>query len=331
MRLPDGDHDHHGRQLIVLRILAAIGYTFHTIAAPRRPRPGRRRRHADRRALGSQQVQRQPQASATTEGSRLMPDLSTRRQPAARRHHPGADEHRAAAAADCRRRRHRRRRRRCRCRRCRRQMPPAPARRRCPSRARRCRCRYRRPACRPPWTPLPPPPPTACRSPPQACRWPAGMPPGAAAACRRRACRRHRIGETMSKPDPPTPPDPHATAAAQTGTNVSTAVANAYLQQRQPEHAGRLADLQPVPATTPGPTRRPGRPTTSRPSRRRRRCRRPGRQLKNTQDATKQQPGQHGQLQQTSRVGSLLATAVRTRPAAPQAGDARASPTSRRR
>ena len=33
----------------------------------------------------------------------------------------------------------------------------------------------------------------------------------------------------MSKPDPPTPPNPTATAAAQTGTNVSTAVANSML------------------------------------------------------------------------------------------------------
>jgi hypothetical protein len=33
----------------------------------------------------------------------------------------------------------------------------------------------------------------------------------------------------MGKPSPPTPPDPYRTAAAQTGTNVSTAVANAYL------------------------------------------------------------------------------------------------------
>jgi len=33
----------------------------------------------------------------------------------------------------------------------------------------------------------------------------------------------------MSKPDPPQPPDPYATAAAQTGTNVSTGVANAFL------------------------------------------------------------------------------------------------------
>src|SRR6188472_3119979 len=33
----------------------------------------------------------------------------------------------------------------------------------------------------------------------------------------------------MSKSDPPTPPNPIATAAAQTGTNVSTAVANSFL------------------------------------------------------------------------------------------------------
>jgi hypothetical protein len=33
----------------------------------------------------------------------------------------------------------------------------------------------------------------------------------------------------MSKPDPPTPPNPVATAAAQTGTNVTTGIANAWL------------------------------------------------------------------------------------------------------
>jgi hypothetical protein len=33
----------------------------------------------------------------------------------------------------------------------------------------------------------------------------------------------------VSKPDAPTPPNPYATAAAQTGTNVSTAVANSFL------------------------------------------------------------------------------------------------------
>jgi len=33
----------------------------------------------------------------------------------------------------------------------------------------------------------------------------------------------------MSKPDPPQPPNPYATAAAQTGTNVATGVANAFL------------------------------------------------------------------------------------------------------
>ena len=34
---------------------------------------------------------------------------------------------------------------------------------------------------------------------------------------------------SLGKPDPPTPPNPYATAAAQTGTNVSTGVANAFL------------------------------------------------------------------------------------------------------
>src|SRR6187399_471001 len=33
----------------------------------------------------------------------------------------------------------------------------------------------------------------------------------------------------MSKPDPPQPPNPYQTAAAQTGTNVGTGVANAFL------------------------------------------------------------------------------------------------------
>ena len=42
----------------------------------------------------------------------------------------------------------------------------------------------------------------------------------------------------MGKPDPPTPPNPYQTAAAQTGTNVSTGVANAFLNnvnQNTPE------------------------------------------------------------------------------------------------
>lgn len=37
------------------------------------------------------------------------------------------------------------------------------------------------------------------------------------------------MGSLFSKPDPPTPPNPIDTARAQTGSNVSTAVANAYL------------------------------------------------------------------------------------------------------
>jgi hypothetical protein len=35
----------------------------------------------------------------------------------------------------------------------------------------------------------------------------------------------------LSKPDPPQPPNPYATAAAATGTNVGTAIANKYLNQ----------------------------------------------------------------------------------------------------
>ena len=46
----------------------------------------------------------------------------------------------------------------------------------------------------------------------------------------------------MSKPDPPTPPNPIATAAAQTGTNVSTGVANAFLNNvNQNTPTGSLA------------------------------------------------------------------------------------------
>ena len=33
----------------------------------------------------------------------------------------------------------------------------------------------------------------------------------------------------MGKPSSPTPPNPYQTASAQTGTNVATSVANAYL------------------------------------------------------------------------------------------------------
>ena len=46
----------------------------------------------------------------------------------------------------------------------------------------------------------------------------------------------------MGKPEAPTPPDPYRTASAQTGTNVSTAVANAYLNNtNQVTPAGNLS------------------------------------------------------------------------------------------
>jgi len=45
----------------------------------------------------------------------------------------------------------------------------------------------------------------------------------------------------LSKPDPPQPPNPYATAAAATGTNVGTAIANKYLNQvNQVTPQGRL-------------------------------------------------------------------------------------------
>jgi len=49
---------------------------------------------------------------------------------------------------------------------------------------------------------------------------------------RHKASRRSRCSQweaKISKPDPPTPPNPYQTAAAQTGTNVSTGVANSFL------------------------------------------------------------------------------------------------------
>ena len=42
--------------------------------------------------------------------------------------------------------------------------------------------------------------------------------------------------------DTPDPPNPIVTAAAQTGSNVSTAVANQF-QQRQSDHAARKPEL----------------------------------------------------------------------------------------
>ena len=48
----------------------------------------------------------------------------------------------------------------------------------------------------------------------------------------------------MSKPDPPTPPNPIATAAAQTGTNVSTGVANAFLNNVNQNTPNWIAELR---------------------------------------------------------------------------------------
>src|SRR4249919_1960747 len=120
------------------------------------------------------------------------------------------------------------------------------------------------------------------------------------------------------KPDPPTPPDPAATARAQTGTNVSTAVANAYLgnvNQRTPDgsldysQSGQYAWTDPtsgqtyqIPTFTATQQLSPG-----------------GLQLKNTQDATKQQLANLANSQ-ANRVQGVLGTPFNPT-GGPQGGD----------
>ena len=90
-------------------------------------------------------------------------------------------------------------------------------------------------------------------------------------ACHRRQCK----GDAkVSKPDPPTPPNPYQTAAAQTGTNVSTGVANAFLNNvnQVTPHGSLNYD---VTGSYSGLTRPPTRHTAFRVLPRRRRCRRP--------------------------------------------------------
>ena len=108
------------------------------------------------------------------------------------------------------------------------------------------------------------------------------------------------------KPDPPTPPDPAATARAQTGTNVGTAIANAWLgnvNQQTPDgtlnysQSGNYAYTDPsngqtyqIPTFTATQQLSPA-----------------GLQLKNTQDASKQGLANLANSQ-IGRVGSVLGT-----------------------
>jgi len=120
------------------------------------------------------------------------------------------------------------------------------------------------------------------------------------------------------KPDPPTPPDPAATARAQTGTNVSTAVANAYLgnvNQQTPDgslsynQSGQYAWTDP---TTNQTYQIPTFTATQQlsPS---------GLQLKNTQDATKQELANLANSQ-ANRVQGVLGTPF-SPSGGPQGGD----------
>ena len=114
------------------------------------------------------------------------------------------------------------------------------------------------PGAPPMGTPMPQAPPSSMplspgMSPPMgagAPPMPQGMPPVTADAVARHAARanaatgRARLLSSrrrpVSKPDPPTPPNPIATAAAQTGTNVSTGGRQRVSEQRQPGHADRV-------------------------------------------------------------------------------------------
>jgi len=120
------------------------------------------------------------------------------------------------------------------------------------------------------------------------------------------------------KPDPPTPPDPAATARAQTGTNVSTAVANAFLgnvNQNTPDgslsynQSGSYGWTDPTTGSTYNiPTFTATQQLS--PS---------GLQLKNTQDATKQQLANLANSQ-ASRVQGVLGTPF-SPSGGPQGGD----------
>jgi hypothetical protein len=124
----------------------------------------------------------------------------------------------------------------------------------------------------------------------------------------------------MSKPDAPTPPDPQATARAQTGTNVSTAVANAYLQninQNTPDgslnydKSGSYDWTDPtsgqtynIPTFTATQSLSPTQLT-----------------LKQSQDRTKQGLANIAETQ-TGRIGDMLNSPLQTTGYGPQAGDA---------
>jgi Chaperone of endosialidase len=123
----------------------------------------------------------------------------------------------------------------------------------------------------------------------------------------------------VGKPDPPTPPNPYATAAAQTGTNVSTAVANAYLgqvNQNTPDGSLSYAATGSHQWTDPVSNQTYTIPTftstqTLSPA---------GQQLKDTNLQTQQNLANMGR-DQSSRVSGLLSTPFNPSGSAPTGGN----------
>jgi hypothetical protein len=124
----------------------------------------------------------------------------------------------------------------------------------------------------------------------------------------------------MGKPDPPTPPNPQATAAAQTGTNVSTAVANSFLQnvgQNTPDGSLRYDVTGNYGWTDPSTGQTYQIPTfTSTQS-----LSPQAQAIKAQTDATKMNLAGMGNAQ-SARVSSLLSTPFNPTGSAPQGGNA---------
>jgi hypothetical protein len=124
----------------------------------------------------------------------------------------------------------------------------------------------------------------------------------------------------MSKPDAPQPPNPYATAAAQTGTNVATGVANAFLNninQNTPQGSLSYDVTGNYSWTDPstGQTYQIPRFTSTQS------LNATQQGLQNTSDATKQTLGNIG-LSQAQKVGGILGTPFNPSSGAPGAGNA---------
>jgi hypothetical protein len=124
----------------------------------------------------------------------------------------------------------------------------------------------------------------------------------------------------MSKPDAPTPPNPYQTAAAQTGTNVATGVANAFLNnvnQNTPQGSLNYDVTGSYGWTDPSTGQTYSIPRfTSTQS-----LNATQQGLQNTSDATKQTLGNIG-LSQAQKVGGILGTPFTPGSGAPGAGNA---------